>query len=93
MATPQETGLTAPLNERHILVYAQEPSLLSWQDHAQQTCTSCMTTYQCPNSSVIPNQECPQPHITSTPGQLPYMHDVQQQLSPSNQETMNRMML
>ena len=28
MATPQENGLRAPQNERHVPVYAQEPSLL-----------------------------------------------------------------
>ena len=59
MATPHETGLTAPLNERHIPLNAQEPSLLSRQRHAQQTYTSYVTTYQYPNSSVTPNQECP----------------------------------
>ena len=41
MATPHETGLTAPPNERHIPVYAQEPSHV--------------TTYQYPSSDVMPN--------------------------------------
>ena len=82
MATPQETCLTAPLNERHILVYAQEPSPLSRQECAQQACTSHATKYQYPNSSVMPNQECPQPHITSFHGQIPYLHQTQQQLPP-----------
>ena len=76
MTTPQETGLTAPLNERHIPVYVQQPSLLSRQEHAQQAYTSHMTTYQYLNSSVMPNQECPQPHITSTPGKIPYLHQT-----------------
>ena len=30
----------------------------------------------------MPYQECPQPHITSTPGQIPYLHQTQQQLLP-----------
>ena len=81
--TPQETGLTAPPNERHIPVYAQEPSPLSRQKHAQQAYTSHATTYQYLNSSVMPNQECPQPHITFTPGQIPYLHQTQQQPLPS----------
>ena len=34
--TPHATGLTAPLNERHIPVYSQEPSPLSRQEHVQQ---------------------------------------------------------
>ena len=59
MATPQETGLTSPPNERHIPLYAQEPSPLSRQGCAQQTYTSHGTTYQYPNSSIIPNQESP----------------------------------
>ena len=28
----------------------------------------------------MPSQECPQPHITLTPGQIPYLHQMQQQL-------------
>ena len=83
MATPWETGLTAPLSERHIPLYGQEPLSLSRQGCAQLACTSYTTTYQYPNSNVIPNQECPQPHTTSTPGQIPYQYQVQQQLSPS----------
>ena len=82
MATSQETGLTAPPNERYIPLYAQESSPLSRQGHAQQTYTSHVTTYQYLNSSVIPNQECPQHYITSTPGQIPYLHQTQQQLTP-----------
>ena len=82
-ATPQETGLTAPLSEMHIPVYTQEPSLLSRQGCAQQAYTSQMTTYQHQNSNVISNQECSQPHITSTPGQIPCLHQAQQQLPPS----------
>ena len=27
----------------------------------------------------MPNQECLQPHITSTPGEIPYLHQTQQQ--------------
>ena len=46
MAIHQKTGLTAPLKERHIPVYAQELSLLSRQECAQQACTSHVTTYQ-----------------------------------------------
>ena len=87
MATPKKTGLTAPSNEMHIPVYVQEPTPLSRQEHAQHA-----TTYQYPNSSLKPNQECPQPHITSTPCQLPYLHQTQQQLPPSIQKTMHRMM-
>ena len=82
-ATPQETGLTVPLNERHIPLYAQEPSLLSRQGHSQQTYTSRMTTYQYLNLSVIPIQDCPKPHMASTPGQIPYLHQTQQQLPPA----------
>ena len=92
MSTPQETGLTAPLNERHIPLYAQEPSPLSRQGCAQQAYTSHVTTYQYQNSNVIPNQEYLQPHITSTPGQIPYLHQVQQQCLPNNQKTVHRMM-
>ena len=83
MATPQETGLTAPSHERHIPVHAQEPSPCSRQEHAQQACTSHATTYQYPNSSIMPSQECPNPHITSNPGQIPYLHQTQQQLPPA----------
>ena len=71
MTTPHETGLTAPPNERHIPVYSQEPSLLSRQQHAQKVYTSHKTTYQYLSSDVMTNQECPQPHITSTPNQIP----------------------
>ena len=39
-----------------------------------------MAMYQLMNSSIMPNKECPQPHITSTPGQIPYLHLTQQQL-------------
>ena len=92
MATPHETGLTAPPNERHIPLSAQEPSPLSRQECAQQAYTSYATTYQYLNSNVIPNQECCQPHITSTPGQIPYLHQAQEQLPPSNQKTVHRMM-
>ena len=46
MTTSHEIGLTAPLNERHIPVYSQEPSPLSRQEHAQQAYTSHATTYQ-----------------------------------------------
>ena len=63
MTTPQETGLTVPLSERHILLFAQEPLPHSRQGCAQQTYTSHVIMYQYPNSCVIPNQECPQPHI------------------------------
>ena len=77
--TPHETDLTAPPNERHIPVYSQKPSLFSRQKHAQQAYTSHAPIYQYPSSNVMPNQECPQPHITSTPGQIPYLHQMQQQ--------------
>ena len=83
MATPRKLVLTAPPNDRHIPVYAQEPSLLSRQEHVQQACTSHVTMYQYPNSNIMPNQEFPQPHITSTPGQIPYCHQSQQQLPPA----------
>ena len=68
MATPQETGLTAPTNERHIPVYVQEPSPLSRQEHTQHAYTSQTTMYQYLKSSVMPNQEWPQCHTTPTPG-------------------------
>ena len=68
MVILQETGLTVPPNERHIPAYAQDPSPLSRQECAPQAYTSHVTTYQYLNSSDIPNQEHPQPHITSTPG-------------------------
>ena len=71
--------MTASSNERHIAIYAQEPSLLSRQEHVQQAYTSHVSRYQYMNSSVMSNQECPQPHITSTPGQIPYLHQTQQQ--------------
>ena len=83
MATPLENFLTASPNERHIPVYVQEPSPLSRQEHAPQAYTSHTTMYQYLNSSVIPNQEFPKPHITSTPGQIPYLHKTQQNLPPA----------
>ena len=83
MATPQETGLTAAPSERHIPLYVQQPSSLNRQGHLQLAYTSQLTMYQYPNSNVIPNQEFPQPHITSTPGQMPYLHQTQQQLPPA----------
>ena len=92
MATPQETGLTAPPNVRYIPVYAQESSPLSRQEHAQQACTSHTSRYQNPNLGIMPNQEFPQPYITSTPGQRPYLHQTQQQPPPNSQKTMHRMM-
>ena len=54
MATPQEMGLTPPLSERHIPLYAQESSMLSRQGDTQQAYTSHVTMYQYPNSNVIP---------------------------------------
>ena len=92
MATPQETVLTATLNERQIPLYTQEPSPFSWQGCTQEVYISHMTTYQYTNSNVIPNQECPQPHITYTPGQITYLYQSQQQLPPSNQKTVHRVM-
>ena len=92
VATPQETGLTAPLSERHIPLYAQEPSPLSRQVHAQKAYTSHATAYQYLNLNVISNQECPQPHVTSTHGQIQYWHQAEQQLPSSNQMTVHRMM-
>ena len=86
MATPQETGLIAPPNEGHIPLYTQEPSPLSRQGMhhiSDETYTSHVTTYQYPKSSVIPNQKCSQPHITSTCGQIPYLHQTQQQFPPA----------
>ena len=91
MTTPHETGLTAPPNERHIPVYSQELSLLSRQEHTQHSYNSHVNPYQYPSSSVMPNQECPQPHITSTPGQTPYLQQIQQQhsLQQSKDSTQN----
>ena len=43
----------------------------SRQEHAQQASTSHVTTYQYLNSSIMPNQECLEPHITSTSSQIP----------------------
>ena len=85
MTTPHETGLTASLNERHNSVCSQEPSPLSRQECAQQAYTSHATTYQYPNSNVMPGQECLQSHMTSTPGQIPNLH--QNQLQPSLQQS------
>ena len=79
MTTPCEPCLTAPPNERHISVYSQEPSPLRRQEHACQAYISHVTTQQYLNSSVMPNQEWPQPHITSTPCQMLYLHQNQQQ--------------
>ena len=72
--TTRNTGMTAP----------QEPSPLSRKECAQQAYTSHVTTYQYPNSNVMPGQECFQLHITSTPGHIPYLH--QNQLQPYLQQ-------
>ena len=64
-------------------MYAQKSLQLSRQECAQQACTLHVIVYQYPNSSVMPNQECPQPPIISTPGQIPYLHQTQQQLPPA----------
>ena len=81
MTIPHETDLTA----------TQESSPLSRQDHAQQAYTSHATTYQYPNSNVMPGQESPQPYITSTPGQIPYLHQnpLQLSLQQSKDSTLN----
>ena len=92
MTIPHGTGLTAPPNGRHIQVYLQEPSPLSRQECAQQAYTSHTPTYQYPSSNVIPDKECPQPYITSYPGQIPYLHQMQQQPPFSNIKTVHKMM-
>ena len=73
-------------------VYPQEPLPFSRQEHAQQAYASHSTTYQYPNSNVIPGQECLQPHIASTPGQIPYLHQNQLQSCLQQSKDSNQMM-
>ena len=68
-ATPHETGLNQP--HKHPPFDRQECEPLAH--------ISYMATYPCPCPNIISDQECLQPHITSTPGQTPFLHQNQVQ--------------